>query len=191
MTKVAVSGAVIVFLVFFAVTSPDHAANIVHSAWHALVNIAHGIGDFINKLGLTGAMRMPALMPSELPEVARTKHHWIVLLRLPSRWHALVGVLVFVLAVIWPLAVADRCSSLAGRRGGVPALADLAGRADHPHPEADHPRAGRPGNDHLRGVPAARPDLRRPAGADRARQDPEATAPSNSRRREITRMCGG
>jgi hypothetical protein len=46
---------------------------------------------------------MPALMPSELPEVARTKHHWIVLLRPPDRWHALVGVLVFVLAVIWPL----------------------------------------------------------------------------------------
>jgi hypothetical protein len=50
MTKVAVSGAVIVFLIFFAVTSPDHAANIVHSAWHALVNVAHGIGDFLNKL---------------------------------------------------------------------------------------------------------------------------------------------
>jgi hypothetical protein len=51
MTKVAVSGALIAFLIFFAVTSPDHAANIVHSGWHALVNIAHGIGDFISKLG--------------------------------------------------------------------------------------------------------------------------------------------
>jgi hypothetical protein len=50
MTKVAVSGAVIVFLVFFAVTSPDHAANMVHSGWHSLVSIAHGIGDFLNKL---------------------------------------------------------------------------------------------------------------------------------------------
>jgi hypothetical protein len=45
---------------------------------------------------------MPALMASELPEAARTQHHWIVLLRLPDRWHALAGLIVFVLAVIWP-----------------------------------------------------------------------------------------
>jgi hypothetical protein len=45
---------------------------------------------------------MPALMPSELPEVARTKHHWIVLLRPPSLWHAVAGLGVLVLAVIWP-----------------------------------------------------------------------------------------
>ena len=42
--------AVVAFLVFFAVTSPDHAASIAHSIWHALVSIAHGLGDFINKL---------------------------------------------------------------------------------------------------------------------------------------------
>src|SRR5690349_4896281 len=46
---------------------------------------------------------MPALMPSELPEVARTKHHWIVLLRPPQLWHFVAGVVVFLLAVIWPV----------------------------------------------------------------------------------------
>ena len=65
-------------------------------------------------------------MRSELPEMARTRHHWIVLLRPPDRWHALAGVLVLVL--VWAagrcrliLLVSSLCSarsrSCAGRRG--------------------------------------------------------------------------
>jgi hypothetical protein len=44
------SGAIIAFLVFFIVTQPQHSADIIHTAWRALVNIAHGIGDFVAKL---------------------------------------------------------------------------------------------------------------------------------------------
>ncbi|MDQ6851871.1 MAG: hypothetical protein M3070_18400 [Actinomycetota bacterium] len=50
MTKVALSGALIAFLVFFVVTQPQHAADIFHSAWNVIVNVAHGIGDFLGKL---------------------------------------------------------------------------------------------------------------------------------------------
>lgn len=41
---------VVVFIVFYALTSPDQAANIFHSTWTALVNIAHGFGRFIDKI---------------------------------------------------------------------------------------------------------------------------------------------
>jgi hypothetical protein len=42
---------------------------------------------------------MPPLMRSELPEVARTRHHWIVLFRLPHRIPALLllGLLIWAL----------------------------------------------------------------------------------------------
>lgn len=50
LTKTVFSGAIIAFLVFFVVTQPQHSADIFHSAWRALVNIAHGIGDFVAKL---------------------------------------------------------------------------------------------------------------------------------------------
>ena len=41
---------VLVFIVFYAMTSPDQAANLFHSTWNAIVNIAHGIGQFLNKV---------------------------------------------------------------------------------------------------------------------------------------------
>lgn len=41
---------VLVFIVFYAMTSPDQAANIFHNGWHAVVNLAHGIGNFFDKL---------------------------------------------------------------------------------------------------------------------------------------------
>lgn len=41
---------VVVFVVFYAITSPDQAANIFHTAWHAVVNLAHGVGKFFDKL---------------------------------------------------------------------------------------------------------------------------------------------
>lgn len=48
--KLVVTGAVVIFLIFYIMTSPDQAANIVHSSWHTAVNVAHGIGSFVNKL---------------------------------------------------------------------------------------------------------------------------------------------
>jgi hypothetical protein len=41
---------VLVFIVFYAMTSPDQAANIFHSTWNAVVNLAHGIGRFLDKV---------------------------------------------------------------------------------------------------------------------------------------------
>ena len=48
--KTAIIGVLVAFLVFYIMTSPDSAANIAHSGWHSAVNIAHGVGDFVNKL---------------------------------------------------------------------------------------------------------------------------------------------
>ena len=48
--KLVIGGAVVVFLVFYIMTSPNQAANIVHSSWHTAVHVAHGIGGFVNKL---------------------------------------------------------------------------------------------------------------------------------------------
>jgi NADH:ubiquinone oxidoreductase subunit 6 (subunit J) len=48
--KLVVVGAVVIFLVFYIMTSPDHAANIVHSSWHTAVHVAHGLGNFVDKL---------------------------------------------------------------------------------------------------------------------------------------------
>ena len=41
---------VVVFIVFYAMTSPDQAANIFHSTWNAVVNLAHGVGRFLDKV---------------------------------------------------------------------------------------------------------------------------------------------
>jgi predicted membrane channel-forming protein YqfA (hemolysin III family) len=41
---------VLVFIVFYAMTSPDQAANIFHASWHAVVNVAHGVGHFLDKV---------------------------------------------------------------------------------------------------------------------------------------------
>jgi hypothetical protein len=48
--KLVIGGVVVIFLVFYMMTSPDQAANIVHSSWHTAVNVAHGVGNFVNKL---------------------------------------------------------------------------------------------------------------------------------------------
>lgn len=41
---------VLVFVVFYVMTSPDQAANIFHTSWHAVVNLAHGVGHFLDKV---------------------------------------------------------------------------------------------------------------------------------------------
>jgi hypothetical protein len=45
---------------------------------------------------------MPALLPSELPVRARTRHHWIVLLRLPSRVLAIALLVLLLIAIVSP-----------------------------------------------------------------------------------------
>ncbi|MDT4939013.1 MAG: hypothetical protein QOG80_2684 [Pseudonocardiales bacterium] len=48
--KLLVAGAAVLFVVFYIMTSPDQAANIVHGSWSTAVNVAHGLGNFVNKL---------------------------------------------------------------------------------------------------------------------------------------------
>jgi hypothetical protein len=50
MTKVAFGGVLAAFAVFFIVTSPDQAADMFHTGWHSVVNVAHGVGNFFDKL---------------------------------------------------------------------------------------------------------------------------------------------
>jgi hypothetical protein len=45
---------------------------------------------------------MPALLPSELPVRVRTRHHWIVLLRLPHRLLAIALLILLLMAIISP-----------------------------------------------------------------------------------------
>jgi hypothetical protein len=48
--KLVVAGIIVAFLIFYISTSPDQAANIFHTGWHSAVNVAHGIGNFVDKL---------------------------------------------------------------------------------------------------------------------------------------------
>ncbi|MFN2519007.1 MAG: hypothetical protein ABR604_08210 [Jatrophihabitantaceae bacterium] len=48
--KRVVAGLVVAFLIFYIMTSPASAANIVHGTWHVAVNMAHGVGGFLNQL---------------------------------------------------------------------------------------------------------------------------------------------
>ena len=50
MAKVVIAGVIVAFLIFYVTTSPNQAANIVHSSWHSAVNVAHGVGHFVDKL---------------------------------------------------------------------------------------------------------------------------------------------
>jgi hypothetical protein len=48
--KLVVAGVIVAFVVFYVMTSPSQAADIVHTSWHSAVDVAHGIGDFVDKL---------------------------------------------------------------------------------------------------------------------------------------------
>lgn len=48
--KKVILWAVVIFLLFFIVTQPSQAANITRTIWDAIVNIFHGISDFISSL---------------------------------------------------------------------------------------------------------------------------------------------
>jgi hypothetical protein len=45
---------------------------------------------------------VPALLPSELPVRARTRHHWVVLFRLPHKLLAIALLLLLIMAIISP-----------------------------------------------------------------------------------------
>ncbi len=48
--KTGIAGLVVLFVIFFIMTSPDNAATIVHATWKLLVHVAHGLGTFVDKL---------------------------------------------------------------------------------------------------------------------------------------------
>jgi hypothetical protein len=50
LAKILVAIIVGAFVVFFIMTSPDQAANIVHATWRLAVNVAHGVATFVDKL---------------------------------------------------------------------------------------------------------------------------------------------
>ena len=58
---------VLVFIVFYAMTSPDQAANIFHPTWNAVVNLAHGIEPVSSTRSPPPAGAMPPRDAMELP----------------------------------------------------------------------------------------------------------------------------
>ena len=50
MGKLAIVGVLVALVLFYVITSPDNAAEIATGAWNAIVDIAHGIGRFVDKL---------------------------------------------------------------------------------------------------------------------------------------------
>jgi hypothetical protein len=50
---------------------------------------------------------VPALLPSELPVVARTRHHWVVMLRRPHWVLAVVLLVLLLAAAVWPWPMAE------------------------------------------------------------------------------------
>ncbi|SHF83427.1 hypothetical protein SAMN05443575_1024 [Jatrophihabitans endophyticus] len=48
--KLAVVGLLAAFVLFYIITSPDQAADIANGSWNFVVKVAHGIGDFVDKL---------------------------------------------------------------------------------------------------------------------------------------------
>lgn len=50
MAKLVIAGLLIAFVLFYVMTSPDQAAQIATGGWDGLVDIAHGVGRFLNKL---------------------------------------------------------------------------------------------------------------------------------------------
>ena len=50
MVKVAIAGLVGAFVIFYIMTSPDQAATIVKGTGHLATSVAHGVGNFLDKL---------------------------------------------------------------------------------------------------------------------------------------------
>jgi hypothetical protein len=49
-TKKVIGWLAVLFVLFFIVTQPTQAANIVSTLWQGIVNIAHGVSDFVTSL---------------------------------------------------------------------------------------------------------------------------------------------
>jgi hypothetical protein len=50
MVKIAIAGLIGAFVVFYIMTSPDQAATIVKGTGQLATNVAHGVGNFLDKL---------------------------------------------------------------------------------------------------------------------------------------------
>lgn len=50
MVKVTIAGIIGAFLIFYVLTSPDQAAEIVRGLGHFTTTLAHGLGHFVDKL---------------------------------------------------------------------------------------------------------------------------------------------
>jgi hypothetical protein len=48
--KLVLAGLVGAFVIFYIMSSPDQAAEMAKGSWHLVTDVAHGIGDFLNKL---------------------------------------------------------------------------------------------------------------------------------------------
>jgi hypothetical protein len=48
--KFVIGGVVVLFVIFYIMTSPDQAASIAHGTGHLVSHVAHGIGKFLDKL---------------------------------------------------------------------------------------------------------------------------------------------
>jgi hypothetical protein len=46
-TKQVVGWLVVLFVIFFIVTQPNQAADIAHNLWDLIVNVYHGVADFV------------------------------------------------------------------------------------------------------------------------------------------------
>ena len=50
MVKIAIGGLIGAFVIFYMMTSPDQAANMVKGTGHLATHVAHEMGDFLDKL---------------------------------------------------------------------------------------------------------------------------------------------
>jgi hypothetical protein len=50
MVKVTIAGLIGAFVIFYIMTSPDQAATMVKGTGHLATNVAHGVGNFLDKL---------------------------------------------------------------------------------------------------------------------------------------------
>ena len=51
MLKLVIAVVVVVLVVAYVANSPGHAADITNGAWNHTVNVAHGLGHFVDDLG--------------------------------------------------------------------------------------------------------------------------------------------
>ncbi|MFN2560948.1 MAG: hypothetical protein ABR571_06605 [Jatrophihabitans sp.] len=50
MVKTAIAALAVAFVIFYIMTSPDQAADMVRGLGHLTKHVANGVGDFLDKL---------------------------------------------------------------------------------------------------------------------------------------------